>query len=202
MSQFNSPDVQVNSTLVDDQRLASSRRSIAIRNTGESVVVWQSVGQDGSLDGVFARRIDATGQPQGAEIQVNETIANRQGNAAVAMDAATGSFVVVWQSFDPSLFANDIYARRFNADGTPDGGEFIVNIPDGVNDEFDQQLPNLALTPDGGFIATWTSQNQDGEGQGIYARRFNASGQTIEFVTNSGTDTEVLINQTTAGNQS
>ena len=33
----------------------------------------------------------------------------------------------------------------------------------------------VAALPGGGFVATWMSSNQDGDGQGIYGQRFTIS---------------------------
>ncbi len=64
---------------------------------GNFVVVWRSLGQDGSSYGVFGQRYDASGTPQGAEFQVNTFTPSAQGPASVASDAR-GNFVVVWTS--------------------------------------------------------------------------------------------------------
>ena len=194
MSQFSNPagpDAQINSTTANEQLLANSRRAIAISGTGESVVVWQSFGQDGSRTGVIARRLDAAGQPQGTEILVNQTTVDTQESPAIAMDAL-GNFVVVWESYSETG-QNDIYARRFNADGTPSSNEFLVNALENPLTSLNQQSANVAMTADGGFVVTWTSINQDGGGQGIYARRFNADG--------TPSSNEFLVNTTTANDQ-
>jgi hypothetical protein len=39
--------------------------------SGSFVVAWWSNGQDGSGNGVFARRFDSSGSPVGGEVQVN-----------------------------------------------------------------------------------------------------------------------------------
>ena len=45
----------------------------------------------------------------------------------------------------------------------------------------------VAMTANGDFVVTWTSDGQDGSGQGVYAQRFNASGvaQGSEFRVNT-----------------
>ena len=52
----------------------------------------------------------------------------------------------------------------------------------------------VATAPDGRFVLAWVSNGQDGNGLGVYARTYDASG-----VPQSG---EILVNTTTAGNQS
>ena len=46
---------------------------------------------------------------------------------------------------------------------------------------------------DGGFFVTWTSKNQDGDGNGVYGQQFDASGDKVGG--------ETLINDSTAGEQ-
>ncbi len=50
-----------------------------------------------------------------------------------------------------------------------------------------------AVFDDGSYATTWAARNVDGDGWGIFARRFDASGQPLTA--------EFLVNQATAGNQ-
>ena len=65
-----------------------------------------------------------------------------------------GGYIVGWVDAD----GNDgnklgIYARRFNADGTPAGDQFLVNtVTSG-----DQTDVTVATSPDGSFLVGWTS---------------------------------------------
>ncbi len=51
----------------------------------------------------------------------------------------------------------------------------------------DQMDPAIAALPDGGFVAVWVSQGQDGDGYGIYGRRFDAASVAVgsEFLVTS-----------------
>jgi len=73
------------------------------------VLVWTSLGQDGSREGVFGRLL-SLGEPAGPEFQVNTTTLNRQVYPAVASDGGN-RFLVVWSSFGNTSF--DVYAQRF-----------------------------------------------------------------------------------------
>ena len=83
---------------------------------GAFVVVWSSESQDGSLDGVFARRFDASGVAQASELQVNTFTSGTQGEPDVDLDAA-GDFVVTWHSNLQDGSTYGIVARRFDAAG-------------------------------------------------------------------------------------
>ena len=85
--------------------------------------------------------------------------------------------MVAWQSS-----TGDILARRFGSDGTPLGGEFLVN-QETVNGQYS---PDIAALPDGGFVATWRSYGVDGSSYGISARQFGSNGEAVgdEFLVN------------------
>ncbi len=160
----------------------------AIDAAGAFVVVWQSYGQDGSGNGVFAQRYDPQGNRVGPEFQVNQSIPLNQDAAAIGMDGS-GGFVVVWQSQEGDGSGRGIVGRVFHASGLPAGGEFLINtFTTGA-----QTLPEISMEPTGEFIVTWVSRNQDGSGDGIVGRRFDASGTAM--------GDEFLINTTTSGNQ-
>jgi hypothetical protein len=65
------------------------------------------------------------------------------------------------------------------------GGEFQINTyTPGL-----QRSPRVAGLPDGGFVVVWESEGQDGDGTGLFGRRFGADGQpsSPEFQVNTGT---------------
>jgi len=63
----------------------------------QQLIVWTSVGQDGSREGVYGRWLSG-GALSGAEFLVNTTTAARQHHPAVAVDSL-GLFLTVWSSF-------------------------------------------------------------------------------------------------------
>lgn len=76
------------------------------------LVLWTSLGQDGSYEGVYGRALTPTGAPTGDEFLVNTTTFNRQIQPAVAADSA-GRLLVVWSSFTGVAAGCDLYAQRF-----------------------------------------------------------------------------------------
>ncbi|MEO1727711.1 MAG: T9SS type A sorting domain-containing protein [Bacteroidota bacterium] len=160
------PPFRVNTFSTGDQR----HPAVAVDAGGAFVVAWQSDGQDGSGDGIAAQRYRSDGTPDGAEFQVNTVTENDQLLPEVGVDG-DGDFVVVWRSYGQDGDDFGIVARRYRADGTPDGGEFQVNtFTTGV-----QYLTALGVEADGDFVVAWSSRDQDGDGDGIYAQRFAAS---------------------------
>src|SRR5262245_4961090 len=73
-------ELRVNAYTTSNQAFAR----VASDARGDLVVVWASLGQDGSGYGVFGQRYDATGAKQGAEFRVNTYTTNAQEYPAVA----------------------------------------------------------------------------------------------------------------------
>lgn len=164
---------------------AGSQRdpAIAADAGGSFVVLWKSAEQDGHGYGIFGRRFDASGLPQGSEFSVNQYTTGNQSSPAVASDGH-GNFTVAWASFGQDGSGDGVFARRFGTDGLPVGDEFQV---DADTTGFQGQ-PSVAH--DGaGFVIAWTSELADDSGGGVMARRYAASGaaQGAPFRVNSFT---------------
>jgi VCBS repeat-containing protein len=172
-------EFQVNAFSAGDQAMPS----VAFPAPGGFVVVWQSRDQDGSAYGVFGQRFNAVGAAQGPEFRVNTSTAGSQRNAAVAA-APAGGFVVVWES-EAAPSNSEIFAQRYDASGTPQGGEFQVNSFTGG----EQRYPAIAADPSGNFVVGWQSDGQDGSDYGIFGQRFDVQGTALggEFAANSFT---------------
>ena len=143
-------------------------------NDGGFVVVWSSDGgQDGSAAGVFGRRFDSSGDPAGAEFQVNTSTAGDQRVPSAAMNAS--GFVLVWQSAEGDGSGSGVFGQRYDGSGDPVGGEFPVN----AHTTGDQGAPDVALDPSGRFVVVWQSAEQDGSSTAAVARLFDADGAPI-----------------------
>jgi hypothetical protein len=164
-----------------------SSPSVAAGGDGRMVVVWHSTGLDGGGHAVYARRYDAAGAPLGGEFRVNTHTPGDQNDAAVAMDAA-GRSLIAWTSAGQDGEGSGIFARIYDAMGTP-GGEFRVN----PYTTADQRDPSVASDANGTFVVTWTSAQQDGDGYGVFVRRFDANGAPL--------GAELQVNAYTTGHQ-
>ena len=120
---------------------------VAMDNAGNFVVAWR--GQDGNNDGIVARRFDSNGTPT-APFVVNEYTTGSQKAPAIAMNAATGDFVVAWQS-SQLLESGEIYARQYAAAGTATTSETLVN----AFTLADQKEPDVGMADDGALVVTW-----------------------------------------------
>jgi hypothetical protein len=105
---------RVNSTTFGDQYAPK------VANLGtNTLIVWTSLGQDGSWEGVFGQLLSA-GQPVGGEFQVNTSTWNKQFQPAVAADG-TARFLVAWAGMAPNGF--DLFGQRY-AIGAPSAQPF------------------------------------------------------------------------------
>jgi cysteine-rich repeat protein len=154
------PELEVTTTLPGKQE----RPRVAMADDGTFLLVWE--GEDSDKDGVWGQVYDADGWPLSAEFQVNTVSAGKQERPRVAA-APDGSFVVVWQGEDSDN--KGIFGIRLDMDGSPLGGEFVVNAT-----EFGkQERPTVEVAGDGSFVVAW--QSEDSDGKGIFARRFDAN---------------------------
>lgn len=157
--------------------------SVAMDTAGDFVIAWKSGTQDGNGYGVYAERYNALGAAQGSEFKVNTYTTNNQESPSVAMDAV-GNFVITWSSVqDGSGYG--VYAQRYNAAGTSQGGEFQVNT---YTTNF-QDDSRVAMDAAGDFVIVWRSDSQDGSQGGVFAQRYSPLGvaQGAEFQVNTYT---------------
>ena len=183
-------EFQVNSFTTGPQH----NTAVAMDPDGNFVVAWGQAEGAGDNYGIFARRFNAAGVPQGDEFRANTHTAGNQNAPSVAMDA-DGDFVIAWTSYGQDgggggkYFDGGAYFQRYNAAGVPQGPETRSNAYTTSH----QGDPSVAMAPGGDFVITWLSSAQDGSGFGIYGQRYNATGvaQGAEF----------RLNQFTTGNQ-
>ncbi|MGB5514294.1 MAG: hypothetical protein WBO69_06015 [Thermoanaerobaculia bacterium] len=167
-------EFQVNTYTTDDQRFPS----VAIDTAGDFVVVFQSIGSDGTDSagsGIQGRRYSSDGMAIGGEFQVNTYTTSFQTAPAVATDPV-GRFVVVWGSLGSSgtdFSVSSVQGQRYDSDGAAIGGEFQVNTY--IN--LDQYLPAVATDARGTFVVVWDSIGSAGtdiSGSSIQGQRYEA----------------------------
>jgi hypothetical protein len=153
---------------------------IASNASGDFVVVWESLYQDGDGKGIFGRRFDSAGAFLGVELQINTYTGDNQLDPAVAVDP-NGGFVVVWGS----VTQGGIFGQRFDSTGADLGGEFQAST-------YTTQAParpEVAMDDTGAFLVAWETDGQDGSGAGIFAQAFDSAGGAVgsEFQVNTST---------------
>jgi len=92
------------------------------------MVIWTSMGQDGSRDGVYGQLLRGDGSAVGGEFRVNTTTASQQIQPAVASDGVE-RFLTVWTSFVGGAGSMDLYGQRYvntSAPLPPPGAPFVT----------------------------------------------------------------------------
>ena len=144
---------------------------VAMAPSGEFVVVWQSVDQDGDAEGIFAQRFDNAGGRIGSEFQVNVHAEGSQLDPAVAV-GVDGGFHVVWSGRNHDSSDFDVFGCAFGPDGQRLDSEQRIN----VHRTGAQDRPSVAIGPDGSVVVVWKSSLKDGEAGGVFGRRSNGDG--------------------------
>jgi hypothetical protein len=107
----------------------------------DCLVVWTSLGQDGSWEGVYGRGLSATGVFTTGEFLVNTTTVSQQMHPAVATDGGS-RFLVVWTSFVGGQTSFDLFGQRYYAG-------------DGVQPLAKPSAPMVAALSQGRLSAAW-----------------------------------------------
>jgi hypothetical protein len=142
---------------------------VAMSRYGRFVAAWMEERDNGS---VYCQVYDSAGNAVGPNLKANDNTGSAyMGYPGVGCDAA-GNFVVAWEDGrNPN--ETDIYAQRFDLNGTRLGGNFRVNSdPPGS----DQYSPSVALDPQGRIIVLWNDWRSPRHNPQIYVQRYFADG--------------------------
>jgi hypothetical protein len=102
-------EFRVNTYITNHQ----SEPAVASDASGNFVVVWYSLTQDGSGNGVFGQRYASTGEPLGPEFRVNTYTTADQEFPSVA-SAPSGNFVILWDSDLQEGSSDNVYGQRYS----------------------------------------------------------------------------------------
>jgi hypothetical protein len=137
----------------------------------------------------MCRRFNGGGGPVAGE-QLVHTVTGDNQNLPVVEVADNGEWTVAWQSNAQDGNGVGVFMRRFTAAGAAIGAaETQVNQFTMLN----QQGPAIGMNASGEYVIAWSSDNQDGDVTGVYARRYTPAGAAL--------GNEFLANLTTAGAQ-
>jgi hypothetical protein len=158
---------------------------VATLPNGSFVVTWVTNISDDGTDGIKAQLFNASGQPIGAEFQVNLDSGFTFTSNVSAL--ANGGFVISWDDWN----GFDMKAQMFDGNGARVGGVITVNS----RTTYAQEYGDIVGLAGGGFVATWrtTDTSDDGSGHAVKAQVFDAGGAKV--------GTEFLVNSQKAGHQ-
>lgn len=155
-----------------------TRAAIAARSDGRFAVSFENFGETSEIR---ARVFQPNARPLQLAAGLNTQTTLQQLVSDVAA-LSSGGWVVAWGDANT---ANRVVARLLDADGAISGAE----IPVSTSVDFDGINVCVAASATGPFSVTWSSDGDDGNGIGIMARVFSATGSplTAEFVVNDFT---------------
>jgi len=142
--------------------------------TGGAIIAWTDVRNLNDGD-IYAQRISAAGSPLWNANGVAVCIAVSNQEFPVALTDGSGGAWICWKDTRNGLYYTDIYARRVDAAGVPQG------VADGIaicaTDGF-QQNPAITSDGSGGAIVAWYDDRNGFDNTDVYAQRVNATGAT------------------------
>ncbi|MBU1626831.1 hypothetical protein KKB18_05620 [bacterium] len=150
--------------------------SIAMDDSGEFIIVWQNMDQDGIRYGVFAQRFDSNGNRIGDEFQVNTGTEGENAWASVAMNG-NGDFVISWIKSSEDDTYSDVYAQMFDKNGNKKGAEFLVN----TYTLGWQEGCNVVMDDTGNFLIAYLSVDLMATFYEVFAQRFDKDGNKVGF---------------------
>ncbi|MDB2609923.1 flagellin, partial [Paracoccaceae bacterium] len=143
-------------------------------SNNRALATWHAIG---SNRGVYVRLFDGSLTALTEQVRVDTSTDAQYYPTAIELN--DGSFLVAWKASDGSDYG--VYAQRLDSNLQAVGDVFRLNQTTSGKQE-DIKLMAYGET---GFIASWTSENQDGDGNAIVQRLFS----TQETITNSITET-------------
>jgi len=185
-------EFQLNATMPGSQ----TQPAITMLPSDEFVVVWTSYDDDAQGPRIVGQLFAGNGEKIGGEFPVSSATKAFRGEPGIA-PLDTGGFVVVWETCPPpdqSAPPQDgddcgIMMLQFSDQLVPFDNEFQVNLTTAGA----QTKPAVTALPGGGFVVVWQSQDQDGDGLGVFGRLFEINGAPGPG--------EFQVNSTTTGTQ-
>jgi len=155
--------------------------AIATDSKNNVIIVYDD--NRGGFGEIWMRRYDSSWSALGNEVGVSNEYQNQLYPAiAIAKD---DSFIVAW-SDDRLVVDYDIYAQRFDADGSKLGGNFPI-----TNAAGDQKWPTVATDRKGTSLIAWADARNGGTNIDIYGQLLNAEGN---FLLNGDMPISVAMN--------
>ncbi|MCB9231222.1 MAG: T9SS type A sorting domain-containing protein [Bacteroidia bacterium] len=154
--------------------------SVEMDVDGNFIIVWASRDQDGSQEGIYARRYNSSGTAQGGVFKVNSTTSGSQDNPRITV-TREGRFAIAWNSYGQDGSYEGVYLQTYEATASKFGAETQVNTR---TTDF-QQAPAVAWCHnDSNLVVTWqdgltnSTATHDSSEYGVYYQQFSTSDTT------------------------
>ena len=143
---------------------------VAALADGGYVIAYNSSIIGPTENGVYFQRYDANGDKVGGETAAMTQTGVGEGIPSV-IGLSDGGGMIIWDAVSPNDVAHaGVIGQRFDANGAKVGSDFKINSYELSY----QNNVDLVELQGGGFIVTWQSDGQDGDGNGIYGQRLDA----------------------------
>ncbi len=162
---FNSLGVEKTGEILVNNFYEHSQMNPFIRSFSDSsfVIAWQCFAQDGDGWGIFTKIFNSTGLNTTNDIQANTHYEDWQDRPSVCC-FSDKSFMVTWNSRD--ITYTDVYASLFDSSGHKLTGDIRIN----TYTQYYQDTTSVDCLSNDKFVIVWQSQDQDGDGLGIFFR--------------------------------
>lgn len=145
------------------------RPIIDMNSRGDMAVTWVEALIGNQFGNIYVKKYYASSSQWGTKINPDSRLDSNQHRSVVKL-TEKGDFIISWTNND-SNYQNDVYMRVYNADGAPLVNELLVNSTQYAS----QQRPAIDLFENLNnilLIVTWESNNQDGNGLGIFGKLY------------------------------
>lgn len=164
----------------EGEALRHDAPAVAADCDGNFLVSWRRLGEDDSA-ALFAQRFASDGVADAAPISLTAATAGERSGADLAMDCS-GDFTAAWAGRDPQTLDWDVYARRYEASGTPRGDESVVHT---ASTTVQHMAAAVSVDADGDETVVWASNPDQPGSQQVFARRFRGP-QPVDLVLAAG----------------
>ncbi len=182
---YNSSGVPLGQEFIISQEIAGLNPDVAMDDSGEFTVAYYRTGDSDDLpegNDLRMRRYNSDGTPKNDPVPF---VADAGGGIkpSIAMDGSA-NFAIAWADYVDDEHGRDVYYQRFDSDGNPLSGQFIVN----TNRPGMQGTPGIAMNDDGEALIVWPSGSVGG--RDVFGQSYDSDFLPIgsEFPINTYTD--------------
>lgn len=144
--------------------------ALATLEGGTFVIAWRD-SRNGDAD-IYAQRFSADGSAIGRNFKVNDDLGSAKQHLVDIAAGENGGFTIAWE--DVRNGERNIFAQRYDGDGSALGSNFRVNDDQGDALQTD---PHISEGRNGIFLIAWIDERH---GQvDIYAQRYAADGTPL-----------------------
>ncbi len=142
--------------------------TVTALNDGGYVVAWAgySSGED-----IFIQRFDKDNNLVGTVKQIQG--GNNDDKNPEVVATTDGGYVVVWSGLDTSTNNDNVYVQKYGSDNNPVGATQKIFFRD--QSGFNDQVPQVTATPDGGFVVTWQAHTNTNSAYDIFVQAFDSA---------------------------